>query len=186
MSGIIRDSLSLEAFFFERMEEAQERREADLPDDVEAYLVHLLAGFARRPGQAGRTAPALALQYLAARDRGALALREVGDRAMFVAGVVPGSLERSAVDLRYVTGLGSSAYREVNTRAPNLDVFGRLAESFTDLAKLLTEAVRPDDGDEPQGLLAVYERWRRTGGTRERRRLIAAGVRLEDSVDIEH
>lgn len=170
---------SIEAFFWEQLGAAQDSEGRELPEAVEAYVVHVLASHVRRTEVAGRTSSALATQYLAARERGALALREVGDRALYIAGVVPRSLERTPVDVRYVSGIGEAAYREVHARSigRHLDVFEALADGFEDIVELVGRALEPESGD--VNLLELYERWHRSGDARDARRLIAAGVRLD-------
>jgi hypothetical protein len=167
---------TLESFFWQQLGAAQDSEGTELSESVEAYLVHLLAAHARRPEVAGRTSPALATQFLAARERGATALREVGDRALYIAGVVPRCLDRTPVDVRYVSGIGEAAYREVHARSSRLQVFEALADGFGDIVGLLARVVEPEHGD--SNLLEIYERWQRTGDARDARRLIAAGVRL--------
>lgn len=173
---------SLEAFFFSQVGDAQTRTGASLPREVEAYVVHLLADCVRRPALASRRSEPLALQYLSARSApGTLrahALRQVGDRALFIAGVVPHSLDRTAVDLRYVRSLGSDAYRQISDGTGPLAVFNNLADRFEAAAEVISEATDPR-GEADRDLLGLYERWRRYGETRDARRLIAAGVRLE-------
>lgn len=173
---------SLEAFFFSQVGDAQSRTGATLPREVEAYVVHLLADCARRPALAGRRSGPLALQYLSARSAEgsarAQALRQVGDRALFIAGVVPHSLGRTAVDLRYVRSLGSDAYRQISDRHGPLAVFHSLADRFEAAAEVISEATDPR-GEADRDLLGLYERWRRYGEARDARRLIAAGVALD-------
>ena len=79
----------------ERVEHAVERRKASLSDETQAYTVNFLAAYARRTGLAGRRSRALARDFMEAIDRGASALRDVGDRALYIAGVVPRSLDRT-------------------------------------------------------------------------------------------
>lgn len=171
---------SLTAFFYEEIGEAQERSGQTLSPEIEAYVVHLLADFVRRTGVAGRHSPALALQYLDARGRSgsarALALRAVGDRALFIAGAVPRSLERSPVDVRYVRSIGESAYRGIGDRRGALAVFGDLADQFEGVSEVIGEVVEVGDGGD---LMGLYERWRRGGDPRDARRLIGAGVLLD-------
>ncbi len=172
---------SLEAFFFDQVGEAQARTRASLPCEVEAYVVHLLADFVRKPGAVGRRTGPLALQYLAARSHSgsarAVALREVGDRALFIAGVVPHSLDRTPINLRYVQSLGATAYREVSDGHGALAVFFGLAEHFEIAAEVISEATDGQaEGD--RDLLAIYERWRRYGEDRDARKLVAAGMSL--------
>lgn len=181
---------TLESFFFEEMERARERSGHALSDQVEAYVVGLLARFARRPHAAGRRSPPLALDYLHARHQTgsarATALRGVGDRALYIGGVAPRSLERTPVSVRYVRGIGEAAYREVADRAQwggALAVLGELAESFEGVCEVIGELV---DLEAPGrlDLLGTYERWRRDGAPRDRRRLLDAGVLLDaDSAD---
>ncbi|HLT38861.1 MAG TPA: hypothetical protein VK034_21385 [Enhygromyxa sp.] len=169
---------TLESFFFEQLEQAQETERKPLGDEIEAYLVHMLAAHARRPNVAGRTSPALATQFLAAREQGAGALREVGDRALYIAGVVPRSLDRTPVNVNYVVGIGEAAYREIHVRKSRLEVFARLAERFREIVDLLGKMLALEK-DEQTDLLALYERWRRSSDPADARRLIAAGVLLD-------
>ncbi|MCB9700301.1 MAG: hypothetical protein H6711_00250 [Myxococcales bacterium] len=172
---------SLAAFFYEEIQEAQERAGAELSEEIEAYVVHLLADFVRRTGVAGRRSPPLALQYLSARGQSgtarAFALREVGDRALFIAGAVPRSLDRTPVNVRYVRSIGESAYRGIAERGA-LAVFEELADAFEDVSQVIGEVVDVD-GEAPRDLLGLYERWRRHGDPRDARRLVGAGVLLD-------
>lgn len=174
---------SLESFFFEEIERVQSERDRPLPTDVEAYVVGLLARYARRTHVAGRASRALAIDYLEARgqrgSRRAKALRRVGDRALYISGVVPRSLSRSPVSVRYVKGIGTAAYRAV-TDGPSrghLDVLRRIAAMFDDVADVIGDVARPAAND--GGLLEIYDRWRREGGDQDLRRLVAAGVLID-------
>ena len=174
---------TLESFFFEEIEQAQERSGRTLSPEVEAYVVHLLARYARRPHAAGRTSRPLALEYLRARTESgvsrASALRGVGDRALYIAGVAPRSLDRTPVNVRYVAGIGEAAYREV-AGAGALAVLGELAERFGVVAEVIGDVVDLGaTGDRPDDLLGVYERWRRLHDPRDAKRLIAAGVIID-------
>jgi hypothetical protein len=179
---------TLESFFFEEIERAQQRCERTLSDEVEAYVVALLARFARRTQVAGRQSEPLALDYLRARGQDgaarAQALRGVGDRALYISGVAPRSMHRSAVDVRYVRGIGEAAYREVADRqlwGGALAVLGELAETFEGVSEVIAEVVDLEAGAHAHAndLLGLYERWRRDGDPRDRKRLLAAGVLLD-------
>ena len=173
---------TLESFFFEQLEQAQDARaESPLGQEIEAYLVHMLAAHARRTNIAGRTSPALATQFLAAREQGPVALREVGDRALYIAGVVPRSLDRTPVNVAYVAGIGEAAYREVAARKARLEVFARLAERFREIVAVLGQMLALDKPDKPGevDLLALYERWRRSNDPADASKLVAAGVLLD-------
>ncbi len=60
---------TLRSFFFEQLGCAQTNKGAELSDEVEAYVVNLLADYARRTDAAGRTSRPLATQFLHARSR---------------------------------------------------------------------------------------------------------------------
>ncbi|MCH9683025.1 MAG: hypothetical protein K0V04_16435 [Deltaproteobacteria bacterium] len=177
---------TLESFFFEEIEQAQQGCRHTLSAEVEAYVVGLLARFARRTQVAGRSSRPLALQYLKARSETgsarAKALRGVGDRALYISGVAPRSLHRSPVNVRYVQGIGEAAYREVADRAPwggALAVLGELAAGFEGVTEVIARVVDLDAKDPTADLLGLYERWRQGGDVRDRRRLLEAGVLLD-------
>lgn len=177
---------TLESFFFEEIERAQERCGQPLSDEVEAYVVGMLARFADRTQVAGRRSEPLALHYLRAREQDgaarAQALRGVGDRALYISGVVPRSVHRNAVDVRYVRGIGEAAYREVVERSQwggALAVLGELAARFEGVSEVIAEVVDVEARAHAHDLLGLYERWRRDGDPRDRRRLMQAGVLLD-------
>ena len=106
------------------------------------------------------------------------ALRGVGDRALYISGVVPRSLHRTPVNVKYVHGIGESAYREVAGDGP-LAVLGTLAHMFGEVADVIGDVVELGAVDEPGDLLAVYERWRLHGDPRDAKVLVRAGVMLD-------
>ncbi len=174
---------TLESFFFEEIEQVQERRRNRLPADVEAYVVGLLARYAKRSQVAGRTSRPLAIDYLEARkERGSRrtsALRNVGDRALYISGVVPRSLHRSPVGVRYVKGIGEAAYRAVSAESSGaLAVLCRLAGMFDAVAEVIGDVTRPGE-HEVDDLLAVYERWRSEGSDHDLAQLVRAGVLID-------
>jgi hypothetical protein len=173
---------TLESFFFEEIEDVQTRTGRSLPREVEAYVVGLLARYARRTQAAGRASPPLALDYLSARreqgSKRAYALRGVGDRALYISGVAPRSLVRSAVNVSYVKGIGEACYREVSDRVGALAVLGMLAERFDEVSEVIGEVVELGSrgGDD---LLSIYERWREFRDDRDLKRLVSAGVLID-------
>ena len=181
MTSVAVSHATLESFFFEEIEHVQERTGKALPTEVEAYVVHLLATYATKTDGAGRTSRPLALDYLRARSFSggarATALRTVGDRALYISGVVPRSLHRTPVNVRYVHGIGESAYREV-AGGGALRVLGTLAEMFADVAEVIGDVVEVGR-DEHVDLMSCYERWRRSGDPRDAKLLVRAGVLLD-------
>lgn len=103
----------------------------------------------------------------------------MGDRALYISGVVPRSMSRSPVGVGYVKGIGTSAYRAV-TDGPtggHLDVLRRIAAMFDDVADVIGDVANPAAND--GGLLELYDRWRREGSDSDLRKLIAAGVLID-------
>jgi len=60
-----------------------------------------------------------------------------------------------------------------------LAVLGELATGFEDVSEVISEAVDLDAKAPTNDLLGLYERWRRDGDPRDRRRLHDAGVLLD-------
>ncbi len=176
------DHQTLESYFFSEIEQLADRRGITLPEHVEAYVVGLLARYARRPQAAGRKSRPLALEYLRARgETGAAranALRGVGDRALYISGVAPRSLHRAPVGVKYVRGTGEAAYRQVASETGPLAVLGDVAERFEAVSEVIGDVIELG-GEKKPDLLALYERWRKLGDPRDKRRLIAAGVFID-------
>ena len=153
-------------------------------EECEFYLVSLLADRVGDP--AGAKAP-LAFRALAAAEEAdpRRTLRRLGDDALFVAGVFPDSLTRSLVQADYYAAMGRTAYARVSSledRAALAALFAELAGKFGALCDVLNEvAARGNLGAVPN-LLALYERFLRTGSDRARRLLAAEGI-LPAAVD---
>lgn len=186
------DHRTLESYFFEEIEHAQERRGQSLPLEIEAYIVQLLTTYARRTHAAGRRSRALALEYLRAKGESgqakAYALRKVGDRALYISGVAPRSLHRSPVNVGYIRGIGQAAYREV-AGAGALSVLGEIADRFAEVSETIADVI--ELGTAPRGstrsegnareLWSLVERWRQTQDPRDAQKLLDAGVWLADT-----
>ena len=177
------DHTNLASFFYDAWEQASERSGREFPPEVGAYVVDLLSRFSRRTGVAGRNSPPLALEYMAAgKEEGSArsrALRDVGDRALYIAGVVPRSLHRSAVNVGYVRSIGEAAYRGVAQSGP-LAVFDTLASAFDDVSDVISDVIESED-EEVMDLIRLYDRWRTHGDPRDARKLLEAGVLLDPS-----
>ena len=177
---------SLPLFFYEQLEAAQERQHDALSQEVAAYVVNLLATYVRRTDSAGRTSAPFATQYLRACEHGTTALRDVGDRALFVVGMLPSSFGRSVVSPTYVSAIGQGAYRKIHEERPSLAVFGELAGEFGHVVELLHEIAPPSASDAVGGLLGIYERWKKDGSRQDAKRLAAAGVQLNQKNNLVH
>lgn len=114
------------------------------------------------------------------------ALRELGDMALFLAGLFGERLERSLVDIDYYIAMGGGAYESLAdmTSAAGHEaalqvVFTELGENFRAFVEIFTEvgdqAATPRQAD----ILRLYEQWLKFGSPRARQRLMKLGVPLE-------
>ena len=180
MSNTIQLSETLHSFFYAQLTDAQ-HGDSQLSDELGAYLVHMLADHALETEVAGRGSAPFALQFLEARqaaEGSIIALKRLGDRALYVAGVLPHSYDLSITSIHYVAGIGRAAYQQIDAKIHHASIFTELAERFETLADLISKAM--DSATHPdEDLLAIYSRWQQEKHPDDARKLIAAGVRLD-------
>jgi hypothetical protein len=166
----------------------EETRVAASPLAV-TYLVELLDSRVRVRDAAADDPPeepTLAESLLRARQQqGATrlrGLRNLGDRALFIAGYFGDSLQRSLVDIDYYGDVGRAAYTHLAASLADQvpektwpSLYAELAQRFDRFVDVLAEVgdrTRPRRGVD---LLRLYERCLRTGSARDRRRLLRRG-----------
>jgi len=184
---------SLPQFFHESLNDVLARqREAAQPETV-SYLVNLLVSFLHTSrlfdaGSESRAFRPLALRY--ADTLGAMSpeqrtrsLRELGDIALFVAGVFAESLNRKVVDVDYYAAMGGSAYARLaddmcttQTGKSFKGMFEELSEKFVFFADALGEVAEHPDVRHHRDILRLYERWLKTGSRRAADRLRHLGI----------
>ena len=175
-------------FFREQLEKAMEHQKVSTSAFTEHYLVHLLAGcvHAERLPQAepGFDETPLALMYVRAlqssRHERAQLLRALGDTALFVAGFFGDSLNGKLVDFSYYRSMGGNAYARLSqepvaTGYPP-DVYGELAQRFTQFADVLAEISETSRLTSVASVLQLYEKWLQTGSPRAARLLQEQGL----------
>lgn len=155
-----------------------------------AYLIGLLDSrvIAIPPGgEAPEQEPtSLAEDLLTARlQRGTVRLkrlRNLGDRALFVAGFFGDSLTRSVVDLDYYGDVGRAAYANLaeslhcEVREPAwTGLYTELASRFDQFVEVLSAVGDRSGRVANENLLRIYERYLRTGSERDRARLVRLG-----------
>ena len=111
-----------------------------------------------------------------------LALRRLGDVALFVSGLYSQSLVRKAVDIDYYIAMGGGAYAQLSTTLDNVtrsqgmaEIFAELASKFVaymDVLSEITEAQHSSDSD----ILRQYEIWLRSGSKAAKKRLLSQGI----------
>jgi hypothetical protein len=154
-----------------------------------AYLIELLDSRVRTPATASEGAAeeaTLAEDLLAAQlDAGSARLRrlrDLGDRALFIAGFFGDSLSRSVVDIDYYGDVGRAAYANLAEslacqvrEATWTGLYVELAQRFDEFVDVLAEVGDRTRCGGSEDLLRLYERYLRTGSLRDRLRLLRRG-----------
>lgn len=169
---------SVDGFFHEVLSEALGRRQVEVKEPTEHYLVGLLGEFTRSQ----ITDEPLALKWLESRHEGpserVRTLKEVGDTTLYVAGFFAESLQRKLFDAEYYIGLGEAAYSELAQRMGGSalrEVYGELAADFPGFVEVLAE-VRGAFDMGRDDVAALYQQWLRTRSEWIERRLRRLGV----------
>ena len=170
----------LRGFFQELLTAAVSERGTTPTDAAQAYVVALLADYAK-PGSLSRDTierPFTLLLAEALETAGSERferLRALGDGALYVRGFFHEFLENRGVALGYVSTVGARAYdgaaamlRRASSEASSApDVLGELAERFDAFVELLGSVGDRllARGGSNTDVLRLYERWLRTGST---------------------
>lgn len=196
--GLIIDT-TLQEYFHDSMHASLSRQQVQAQPETVSYLVNLLVSFLHTDrlyqfSEDGLGFRPLALRYadtLASPgpERRAQALRELGDVALFVAGVFAESLNRKLVDVDYYAAMGGSAYARLadSLRSSNASrsfsaIFGELAAKFTGFADVLGEVAEHPEVRQHRDVLRLYDRWLKTGSRRVAERLRALGIEPNTSL----
>jgi hypothetical protein len=195
---------SVSGFFGEVVEDSIRQRRVDATDGATAYLVALLADFARPDQRAGETLErSLTLLFDEAINTPNPAerferLRCLGDGVLYGCGFFGDHFEARGVDPKYLHGLGTRAYdaashilqarAPVENRGPypsggfaplRGDLFAELAhkfEAFVAIVADVADATIAMGTETSRGVLKVYERWLKTGSNRLATALTSRGV----------
>jgi hypothetical protein len=193
---------SVSGFFGEVVEDSIRQRKVDATDGATAYLVALLADFARPDQRAGETLErSLTLLFDEAINTPNAAdrfdrLRCLGDGVLYGCGFFGDHFEARGVDAKYLHGLGTRAYDAAShilqARAPveprghrpgsaplRDDLFAELAQKFEAFVNIVADVADTTIAmgtETSRGLLKVYERWLKTGSNRLATALTSRGV----------
>ncbi len=184
---------NLHDYFRVQLYSALARRDVELGDYTIIYLVNLLGSFTDPRHLFERTETGYELKPLAFQlmdalnaegiEQRNLALRKMGDIALFVAGLFSGSLRRQLVDIDYYIAMGGSAYNSLHQHLEQSSVdvsqavlFGELAEKFAGLVDVLAEISEASHLGSNNDLLRLYDVWINTGSDYAYRRLLRQGV----------
>jgi len=196
--GLIVDT-TLQEYFHDSMHASLSRQQVVARPETVAYLVNLLVSFMHTGRLYQTSEDGLGFRPLALRYADSLqalgpemrvrALRELGDVALFVAGVFAESLNRKLVDVDYYAAMGGSAYarladslRASDASRPFGAIFGELAAKFTGFADVLGEVAEHPEVRHHRDVLRLYDRWLKTGSRRAAERLRALGIEPNTSL----
>ena len=124
----------------------------------------------------------LALELAQALEGGRLrqrtALRQIGDRSLFLSGFFSDSLKRKLVDVDYYVSIGGFAYPALRVTKPTQlsPVFAELADKFARFVDVLSEVSERTSCTSNTDLLRLYEKWLKTGSRRSGQLLAERGV----------
>lgn len=177
---IVRRETAVE-YFKELVEGALEHQGVNAGELTAFYVVHLLAGFMRRPAEEGDAEP-LAARLAHALERGGFeqraSLRQIGDVSLFVSGFFPDSLHRHLVDVDYYVAIGGRAYTALSRYETDKfsPVFAELARNFVRFVDVVSEVSERSACSSNQDVLRLYDRWLKTGSVRTGHLLAERGV----------
>ncbi len=187
---------SLQYYFHSCLNDSLRKHKVDAKDHTVIYLTNLLINFTRSENfisaNEGRSPnKPLALHYsdalnsLTDHERN-LALRRLGDIALFICGLFSNSLKRKVIDVDYYAAMGGTAYSQlsesqyINSSGSIFnEVFYELSRKFIDFADVLSE-INENQEKSNNNLLRAYELWLKTGSQKAKNLLIASGIQPID------
>ncbi len=122
--------------------DAEQRAHRDLDETLESYLVFTLM---RHQGDSQLAGRIMAVELLEGLERSGrhreMALRDVGDRCLLLAGLYPEQADKRMVSLSYFVDMGRGSYDQLaaHVRAGLAELYTHLARSFAELVRVLVQ-----------------------------------------------
>lgn len=169
--------------FEELVDNGISRFQIRTPKAVQDYLVGLLEFYLDTRNLFPAQNLTLAETYLQSAQMDSAnrreALKQMGDRCLYVSGFFSDSLQRKLVDVDYYADMGVAAYGQLaglateDTTAQVYRVFSKRFLEFVDVLSFISQKslVQTDES-----VLRLYDRYLRTGSTLARERLEELGV----------
>lgn len=140
--------------------EAQQRVDVSLGEEIESYLVFLLMRFSDEPLLADSV---MALDFLESSqtlgNQRLLAMQDVGDKCLLFSGLFPGRALRRRVRVSYFVRIGRSAYADISSLD---EQFQQLAEGFVPMMDVLQATRQSESNPLAMDLLQAEELLRDT------------------------
>jgi hypothetical protein len=171
-------------YFKELIESALARQHVHAGEFTSYYLVNLLCQFVRPDarGPFADDADPLAIRLTRALQTAGpeqrARLRSLGDFSLFMSGFFADSLRRKPIDVDYYVSMGEYAYGSLSRHDDDAfsDVFGELARKFVGFMDVLADVSERTAVTSSTDLLRLYEKWLRTGSTRDGQKLVDRGI----------
>lgn len=126
--------------FFDVVKETQAKTGYDLPEELEAYVVMLLAHYLDRTNYLPDDS--FAETYLKLQRPADLTAKELGDTCLFVTGVFPTYGSKHGIKRTYYQEIGIGSY-EMAAEVMHTDLFTKLAHHFTFLSDFIEVTITP-------------------------------------------
>ena len=191
-ASVITD-INVKEHFQQTLAAALTSQQVTAEEDTVYYLVNLLDYFAKSENlfattNEGTYIPPLAILYAKALEAKEVEtkqylLRQLGDIALLIGGVFPGSLSRKLVDVDYYIGMGGSAYSYLSDMAYGSrqikalrGVYAELSAKFQCFVDVLAEVSENSHLNSSLDTLRLYEIWAKTGSPRTANKLRKMGI----------
>lgn len=172
-------------YFKTLIESALSRQHLRVTELTSYYLVDLLCRFVRPdqrlPFYDGADEP-LVIKLGRALESGGFEqrarLRNIGDISLFMSGFFSDSFRRKIVDVDYYVSMGEYAYASLGHRDEDAfgEVFLELARKFVPFTDVLADVSEQTLAPSSVDVLRLYEKWLRTGSSRDGQKLVDRGI----------
>lgn len=165
--------------------DALETHRLDASDETEYYLTCLLSDFLRPDPE--RLSRALGVELFKAQElessQRCRKLKEIADTSLFLSGLFLDHIEAGPATPDYVFEVGSTAYLRLGIHEGRNPLVEPFVETYRDLGRrferfvyVLAAMADSELFSSSERVLGLYERWLRSGTTRDAHRLVALGI----------
>lgn len=200
MGPEIRLAVSPQEYFQEKVLEARSTLKVELTDDVQFYIVNLLASYValQPPGDLNNSQDsAFFAKPLAFMLRDACEApdaqkpglyRALGDTSLYITGFFQDFFNRKTFAIDYYISLGRTGYEQAakclaagRPEGASRETLTSLANNFIQAVDVVAEVSEQARGKGPVDILNVYDRWTRSQSQRLRRILADEGI---DAIEV--
>ena len=115
------------------------------------------------------------------------ALRNLGDTALFIGALLPGSLRKRGLRSDYLVGMGGGAYSALSANSgPQTQMYSGLAEKFPKVMEILSAVCDKELMFDTGDVVALYERWEQSGSALIKAQLESLGITPFESTRHSH